>query len=110
VGLGGALVLCCGGGVVAVGMFGMNIVAADIKEQLRDNPKLREHVGEIQSLEFDFVATAAKDDDETFVYNVEGDKGGGALTVRQVQDEDWNEVIEEASLRLENGKTVQIVP
>lgn len=109
-GLGGALFLCCGGGVVAVGMFGMNIVAAEVEEQLRDNPKLREHIGEIQSLEFDFVATAAKDDDETFVYNVQGDKGSGTLTVRQTTDEELNEVIEQATLRLKDGKTVEIVP
>jgi hypothetical protein len=109
-GVGGLLFLCCGGGVIGVGVFGMNIVAADVKEQVRDNPKLREHIGEIQTFTFDWVASAAKDDGETFVYNVKGDKGSGTLTVKQVQDDDWNEVVEEASLRLPDGTTVQIVP
>lgn len=104
------LFLCCGGGVVGVVIFGMNIVAEEVATQVRDNPKFREHIGELQSLDVDWVASSAHDDEETFVYKARGDKGSGVLTVKQETDDDWNEVIVEASLRLKNGTTVQIVP
>jgi hypothetical protein len=104
------LFLCCGGGVVGVAIFGMNIVAAEVADEVRDNPKFREHIGELQSLDVDFVATSAKNDEEITVFNARGDKNSGVLTVRQETDEDWNNVLVEASLRLKDGTTVQIVP
>ncbi len=58
----------------------------------------------------DFVATSAKNDEEITVFNARGDKNSGVLTVRQETDEDWNNVLVEASLRLKDGTTVQIVP
>jgi hypothetical protein len=109
-GLGGVAGVCCCGGGIGVVMFGMNIVTAEVADKLRDNPKFREHIGELQEMNVDYIASAAKDDDETFVYNVKGDKGSGVLTVKQVTDDDFNETIEEASLRLPDGKQVQIVP
>jgi hypothetical protein len=95
---------------VAVVMVGMNIVTAEVADELRDNPKFREHIGELREMSVDYIASAAKDDDETFVYNVEGDKGSGVVTVKQVTDDDGSERIVEATLRLKNGQTVQIVP
>ncbi|MEX2174953.1 MAG: hypothetical protein WD872_11365 [Pirellulaceae bacterium] len=109
-GFGSVGLLCCCGGVVGVMLFGMNVVEAEVADLLRDNPKLRQHVGEIESLELDWVATAAKEDDETFVYRVQGDRGSGVLTVEQTEDDDWNKVIVRATLRLPDGTQVQIVP
>jgi hypothetical protein len=103
------VLLCCGGafGVIA---FGVNLLEAEIKDKLRDNPKLREHIGEIQSLDTDLTASMAVDDEDTYRYKVRGTKGSGELTVKQNTDDEGNEVIEEATLRLPDGKTVQIAP
>jgi hypothetical protein len=109
-GIGGVLFLCCGGGVVGLAVFGMNIAAEEVSDQVRDNPKFREHIGELQSMETDWVATAAKNDDETFVYNARGDKGSGVLTVKEETDDDWNSIVVEASLRLPDGTQVPIIP
>jgi len=109
-GLGGVAGVCCCGGGVAVVMFGMNIVTAEIADELRDNPKFREHIGELQEMNVDYIASAAKDDDETFVYDVKGDKGSGELTVKHVTDDDGSEQIVTATLRLSDGKQVEIVP
>ncbi len=91
-------------------MLGMNIVTAEIGDLLRDNPKFREHIGELQEINVDYIASAAKDDDETFVYNVKGDKGAGVVTVKHVTGDDGNEEIVEASLRLKDGRQIQVVP
>lgn len=109
--LGGGLfvaLLCCGG--VGLVVVGVNMLEVEVKNELRDNPKLREHIGEIESLDTDFVESMALEDDETYRYRVRGTKGAGELTVKQHTDADGNEVIDEARLRLSDGTQVQIVP
>ena len=109
--VGGVLLfLCCGGGVVGFAWFGLNIMGEEIANELRDNPKLREHIGELESAEMDIIASGAENDDDTFVYRVKGDKGSGRVTVRQITDENGDEVIEEATLRLPTGENVELVP
>ena len=103
---GGGLVtmlLCCGGGFGFI-FFGFNVLEAEMKD------KLREHIGEIQSLDTDLMASMAAEGDDTFRYKVRGTKGAGELTVKQHTDDDGNEVIDEATLRLADGTKVQIVP
>src|SRR5262245_4973503 len=85
---GGLLVvlLCCGGGAALL-FFTRDFMQAEVKNQLRDNPKLREHLGELESVELDFSGTVAVDDDQTFRYNVRGSKGSGELTVVESPDD-----------------------
>jgi hypothetical protein len=103
------LVLLCCGGVFGVMYLTKGVMEAEIKDELRDNPKLRAEIGELQSVEMDFVSSLAEDDDEVFRYSVEGTQGSGELTVKQQTEDDGSETILEASLRVD-GKTVQIVP
>jgi hypothetical protein len=108
---GGALLLllcCCSCG--GLFMFGMNIAEEEIAVQLRDNPKFREHIGELESIEIDMIASSAQNDAEVFVYRVRGNKGSGRLTVREGSDAEWNTTIERADLRLPDGAQVQILP
>ena len=91
-------------------MFGMNITTAEVSNELRDNPKFREHIGELQTLTIDWTKSSAEDDSDTFVYDAKGTKGSGVVTVKHVTDNDGNEEIVRASLRLSDGRTVQIVP
>lgn len=108
--VGGLTALCCCGGGVAVVSFGMNIVTEEVAAHLRDNPKFREHVGELQDMNVDWPASIAEDDDDTFVYGVKGDKGSGKITVKHITNDDGDEEVLEASLRLPDGTKVQIVP
>jgi hypothetical protein len=111
IGGGGCLVvvlLCCGGGVG--GMYLMKgVMEAEIKEELRDNPKLRAEIGDLQSVQMDLTASLAEDDDEVFRYNARGSDGSGELTVKQRTEDDGSETVLEASLRVD-GKNVPIVP
>ena len=103
------LLVCCGGGALLT-WFGKNVGEEEITAQLRDNPKLREHIGEIKNLDMDFVASGAQDDSDVFVYNVEGSKSSGRLTIRESMDDDFSTIVEEATLRLPDGSEVKIVP
>jgi len=100
------VLLCCGGGVGLLA-FTRSFKEAEVKEQLRDNPKLREHFGELEKVELDFTASMAEDDDNTFRYNVRGSKDSGELTAIESPDD---ETIVEATLRLKNGTQVKILP
>jgi hypothetical protein len=112
--LGGGLLmtlLCCGGGLGVV-MFGLNIITAEIKDQIRDIPKFREHIGEVSEFEMDVSGSfaAQSEDENTYRYKVRGSKGSGELTVIHHTDDNGDEVIDQAMLRLDDGNTVQIVP
>ena len=101
---GGFFLLCCGGSVGVV-MLGMDIAEAEVEAQLRDNPVLRDKLGEMQSCQTNFARSVAENDDDTFVYEVEGTKGSGTLTVTT----DWDDQITFAKLRLPDGEEIVLV-
>jgi hypothetical protein len=109
VGAGLVLLVCCGGGALLVG-FGLQIVTTEIEDQLSANPILQEHVGEVQSFEMDWSRSFADEDDDTFIYRVQGTKGEGRVTVKHITGDDGNEVILSAQLRLPSGETVDLMP
>jgi hypothetical protein len=110
-GCGGVLMmlLCCGGGI-GVMTFGLQVMSSEVKDQIRDNPKFREHIGEVQEFEMDWAASFGDEGEDTYRYRVRGTKGSGELTVKQRTGPDSNEVIDEAELRLADGTKVQVVP
>jgi hypothetical protein len=109
---GGLMLLLCLGGTAVIGLMGIGakVMEVEVRDQLRDNPKLREHIGEIRSFEVDSAGSFAESDSNTFRYKVEGTTGSGEMTVRHITSEDDKEVVEEAHLRLSDGTQVQIVP
>jgi len=108
-GAGLMLLLCCGGGALIM-RFGMQIITTQVEDQLADNPILREHIGEIESFELDWTRSFADEDDDTFIYQVRGSKGEGRVTVKHITDDDGNEEILEAELRLSSGEVVDLMP
>jgi hypothetical protein len=103
------LLVCCGGGALLV-RFGLQIVTTEVEDQLSDNPVLREHIGDVQSFEMDWSRSFADEDDDTFVYQVRGTKGEGRVTVKHITDDDGDEVILSAQLRLPSGETIDLMP
>lgn len=106
--LGGGAFVCCGGGIL-IAWFGLNVVAQEVADELRDHPVIQEQLGGIEDIDVDLAASAAKDDNEEFVFKVRGPKGSGTLTARTITDINGNEQVERASLRTANG-TFEIVP
>ncbi len=73
----GVLAVACCGGFVALGI---NVTAEQVAEDLRENPVVVEHVGNITSIKADWLKSVSTDDD-TFVYDVTGTKGTARLRV-----------------------------
>lgn len=103
--LGGGTLVCCGGFVY----FGLNIMSAEVETELRDNARLREHIGELQELTMNFTRSLANDEDDIFVYNVRGTLGNGELTVHHITGDDGRELVVAASLRLSDGRTIELI-
>ncbi len=101
------MMLCCGG-FVGLAIFGMGIVAEDLKNELRETREVRQHVGEIQKFETNFTKSVAADGDNTFVYDVEGTIGNAEMTIESETLDDGSEMIISASMRLSNGEVIDI--
>jgi hypothetical protein len=102
------MLICCGGGVW-LARLGMNITSADIENQVRDNPAIKEHVGTIQKLEVDWAKSLAEDDYDIWTYDIEGSKAKGELIVESTSDFDSeSEVIVSAKLRLSTGEDIEL--
>ena len=97
----------CGGGGGLV-MMGMNMIAADIEVQLRDNEQLRAEVGEIQSLDVNWSRTFNEDNEDIMIFDLKGSEGSGELTVDSYSDDNANEQIRSAVLRTSDGRTVEL--
>lgn len=98
---GGVLVVaCCGGLFVA----GKSVMEQEILYALRDNPTIREHIGEIQDVTYNLSATIAHDDDDADVFDIVGTKGSGEVTA--YTDEDLGFI--SGTLRLSNGESYEL--
>jgi hypothetical protein len=102
------LLICCGGGAGIV-WFGMNVLSAEIENQLRDNELVKEHIGVIESLQMDFSRSVAEGGGDAMVFKVKGSLGEGHVTV--VTDTvNGTEQVVSATLRKSDGTEVQLVP
>jgi hypothetical protein len=108
--VGGLFLMACCGGIGLLVNFGGKMITAEIEDQLASNPRLREHLGDIESFEMDWTRSLADEDDDTFVYTVEGTKGSGRVTVKHVTNDLGEEEIVKARLRLPDGSNVELVP
>lgn len=106
---GGLLLGCCLGGVV-LALFGMDVVAEQVADELRDNPIVQQELGGIEEISIDYSASMAREDDDEYVYKVEGPKGKGTLIAKSISNDDGGEDVESASLRTSDGRTLQLIP
>ena len=82
-GLGG-LAVCCGGGYMMYS-WGTNMIAQEMQPRIENDPAVQEHIGEIQSMSFDFGATQQRQADEVMVFSVSGTKGSGQVEIADVE-------------------------
>jgi hypothetical protein len=89
--------------------FGMTLVTEEIAEQLRYHPVVLEHVGEVEEFEINWTKSINEDDNvDLWFYNVKGTKGRGVIACEHVTNEDGNEEIVSAELKLPDGRTFEL--
>ncbi|QEG43638.1 hypothetical protein UC8_56900 [Roseimaritima ulvae] len=81
-GLGLLTVLCCGG-CFLVAKFGLDAVGTQVAEQVKDDPVIVEHIGNVESVDMEFIKTSQYQqetgDSDVMVFTIRGDKGSGTL-------------------------------
>jgi hypothetical protein len=110
---GGVVALfCCGG----VGLFvvAMNYLESEVQKSLANEPAIQEHVGDLESVDFDIMATGElteqNEGDDRLVFNLKGSKGNAVLIGETTDDGDGNVVVVNGVLRLPSGEEVPISP
>jgi len=106
--VGAVVVLAVGLGFLVV--WGLNLVSEQVKADIQDNPVILEHIGRIESIEFEVVATGAAQGDDTLVFKLTGTKGEGVPTADVITVDDEHEEVRSGTLRLASGETVDLFP
>jgi hypothetical protein len=106
--LGGGTLVCCGS-FFGLGFFAANFALTLSADQVKQNPVVKQHVGEVTACNIDLTATGELNKPEHFVFNVEGTKGKAVVTVH-VQAQGENVRILDGNIRLPTGETYELVP
>lgn len=96
--------LCCGG----IGYVTTNVMSTKVELKLRDNAQIREELGELSSVRINFLKSTTRNDSDVWVYDLSGAKGKGELTIQRTADFENDQNFRTATLRLSDGKTVEI--
>ena len=107
--LGIGLLVAVGGGY-AMFQYGVGLIEDEVREDLADHPVVREHLGELQSVELDLETSAELEGDEQFAFRAVGTKGGGVLRITVVTGEDDKEHVTAGTLEVDGGQTVDLFP
>lgn len=112
------LVGCCGcGGLMWWGgNQAFNLVASTVKPSLQADPVVQEHVGEIESLSMNIMATGQEAEtnkqpqgQERIVFDVKGSKGSGQIVGKVEPDGAGQAKLSNGELRI-NGQTFPLTP
>ena len=95
--------LCCCGGGIAFLVWDQKNTTAEIGEQLRDNPILVEEIGELEDFSIDLASSMQHDDPDMFFYDAKGSKGKAEVRVKWDVSDDFEVIINWASIVSEDG-------
>lgn len=101
--------LAAGGGYLAF-QKGMEMMAEQASDAIRDDPSIKEHIGEIESLEVDLKATSALkqktgEEKAVFVFEIVGSKGKGRVAVTMAKEPKPGGIFTAATLTMEDGQS-----
>ena len=102
------VLVCCGGGYFAI-RAGGDKVANDVKVQLRGNPVIQEHVGDIQEIKLDAMASIEEGQNTpgSMTFEVVGSKSEARLVIKR---EPGEEEITFAELIMPDETRHQVIP
>ncbi len=65
-----AVLVVIGVGGYFVVQFGFDVIAEQVKTDIRDNPVILEHIGNINEIELDLTKSSASGAEDEFVFNL----------------------------------------
>ena len=110
VGVVGGGFLLCGGACVGVFNWALDDTTRTVRDGLTDNPVIREHIGEVQSFKMQKWASIMHDEEEVYIFRVEGNLGSGTITAYCWTDEEGDDYAYAGELALDSGETFELIP
>lgn len=110
---GGAVAVCCGcAGMMYLGFNrNLGVMQEDLRAKLNADAAAQEHLGTIQQIELDFMASVVASDEtpgqKRMVFHVRGDKGSGDV-VGFLQSDNGRETVHECQLKLPDGQELDL--
>ena len=94
--------------LVASGCGALDDFEQQVAVDLKGNPVILRHIGEITSIDTDWSATGEEPGDDVFVFRVTGTKGDASLVAECITVDADHEDVVSGSLRLPSGETVDL--
>ena len=98
------------GAAAAVAWFGMSMQGPRVAAELRGNPVVRERLGRLESVEFDWADSLDRPGQDVFVYRARGTRGAGRLIVTERHGPGGRLEIVAGELVLPNGTRHDLFP
>ena len=89
--------------------FGSELMEDAVRAELRGNPVIVEHIGEIQSVDLQLMASARHSGEDVYGFELQGTKGQGSLDAVIVTAENGGEEVVWAVLKLPDGRNFDVV-
>ena len=107
----GGFVLICGGCCIGTMFYGLGQLESETRAALSENEVIQERIGEIQTCDMDWMASMQKSgqgEEDTFVFDVAGDKGKGKVVAFVLQAGD-DFYIDSGTLTMEGGESFDLI-
>lgn len=107
--IGGGFLLC-GGACLLGGNWVAGEITGSVRESLAENPVIDEHIGDVQSFEMEKLATLDHEDEDVFIFRVEGSKGSGTITATCLTGDDGGHQAYSGELVMDSGDRFDLFP
>lgn len=90
--------------------LGLDVFAAAVETDLRENPVIVEHIGRIEELEVELATSLTTEGQDDFVFRARGTKGSGLISATCVTNDDGSEEVVAGTIQLDSGETFDLFP
>lgn len=97
----------CGACAYIALKWGSGVFEEQVESELRDDPVVLEHIGELESVSLDLRATGNEPELDVYVFDVQGTTGSGRLVLRLRTDRGEPEILS-GRLELEDGRAYEL--
>ena len=97
--------------VLSVGallFWGFTVFEGQVLGALQADPVVREHLGRLRDVDFDFEGSGAAEGTDVFAFDVSGDRGRGHVVAHFVTVDQSREEVESGTLTLADGREFAI--
>ena len=100
--------LLVAGGIAAGIWRGVGLFAEQAQVALQRHPAISEHLGRLETVEFNFMATGEASGSDEFVFDVVGEHGRARVLAQMATVDADNEVVAGGVMTLDDGSEIRL--